>query len=162
MKVKASKIDLMKLKAIADYLFGKGAGDALLKGEMVEVIKSKRTGRIREVYVDGVLVATIRASDGFLLPTIEGARKLISLGSYSKIVVVPNDVAEFIAKGRTLFAKHVLKADPGIRAGEEVDVVDEQGRVVAVGRARLTGIEMVRAKRGIAVKIRKGVYEGSQ
>lgn len=152
----ASNFDIMKLKGITNYLFGKGVGDALLKGNLVEVVRSRRTGRIREVYVDGVLVAVIRTSDGFLLPTIEGAKKMVASGKCSKIVVIPNDISEFIAKGRTLFAKHVLKADPGIRAGEEVIVINESGDVVAVGKAKLTGVEMVRAKRGIAVKIRKG------
>ena len=159
MREVASNLDIMKLRGTIDYLFGRGVGDALLKGDLVEVVRSRRTGRIREVYVDGVLVAVIRTSDGFLLPTIEGAKKMIKSGKCSKVVVIPNDVAEFIAKGRTLFAKHVLKADPGIRAGDEVIVVNEDGNVVAVGRAKLTGVEMVRAKRGVAVKIRKGILE---
>lgn len=159
MRVKASNFDLMKIRAITDYLFGRGIGDALLKGNLVEVVKSRKTGRIREVYVDGVLVATIRASDGFLLPTIEGAKKMVTFGKCSKIVIIPNDIAEFVAKGRSLFAKHVLRADSGIRAGEEVIVVNESGDVIAVGRARLTGDEMMRAKRGVAVKVRKGILE---
>jgi len=160
MRERASNVDLIKIKAIADYLFGRGAGEALLRGEVVEIVRSKRTGRIREVYVDGVLVATIRATDGFLLPTIEGAKKLILSGNYRKVVVVPNDVGEYVARGRTLFAKHILKADPEIRAGEEVIVVNENGKVIAVGRAKLTGIEMMKARRGVAVKIRRGILQG--
>ncbi len=155
----ASEMDIIKIKAVADYLLGKGAGDALLKGKEIRVVKSKSTGRIRNIYVDGVLVASIRASDGYIIPSIEGAKKLLKYMKDPKVVVVKNEVAEFIAKGRNLFVKHVVRVHPEIRAGDEVIVVDEDGNLVAVGRAVLSSIEMMRAKKGIAVKIRRGILK---
>ena len=34
-------------------------------------------------------------------------------------------VAEYIAMGKSVFAKHVLAVDPELRAGDEVFVVDQ-------------------------------------
>ncbi len=161
MREGASKLDVLKISAVADYLLGRGAGRALLRGGEVEVVRSSKTGRVREVYVDGVLVATFRASDGFLLPTVEGARKLLSSGVRVKVVVVSDDAAEFVARGRSVFAKHVVDASPDIRAGDEVVVVNKGGEVLAVGRAKLSGCEMVGAGRGVAVKVRRGAVEGA-
>jgi predicted RNA-binding protein (TIGR00451 family) len=61
--------------------------------------------------------------------------------------------------GRSLFAKHVLEADPEIRPQNEVIVVDEGGELVAVGRAVLSGEEMTLFKLGAAVKVRRGISE---
>ncbi len=151
----ASVAELLKLKALLAYQYGAEAAKAL-EGRKVEVERSSSTGRIRRVYVDGAYFGAIRASDGLFLPSIEGARILLEVlprGRYT--VVVTKDAAPFIARGRTVFCKHVLEADPEIRAGDEVFVVDEQGRLLAVGRAVVSGREMVLLKRGECVKNRK-------
>ena len=74
-------------------------------------------------------------------------------------VKVSNEAAFFIAKGRSVFAKHVTAADPEIRPQEEVIVLNEDNKIVAVGKAVLTGKEMTVFKRGVAVKIRRGIEE---
>lgn len=76
-------------------------------------------------------------------------------------VEVQDDVTDFIAMGKTVFAKHVVKCDVEIRPGEDVVVVDSQRRIVAVGRAILAGEEMFFFQHGVAVRIRRGVAESS-
>ena len=152
-------LDLRRLRAIADYQFGPGAGEALFP-EGVRVVRSKRTGRIRQVLdADGELLATVRAQDGLLALSIRGAERLLPFLRGRYTVVVREDAAPFVAQGRSVFAKHVVKADPGIRPGDEVLVVDPKGRLLAVGKALLTGREMLAFKRGVAVKVRAGVRE---
>jgi archaeosine-15-forming tRNA-guanine transglycosylase len=56
-----------------------------------------------------------------------------------------------------VFAKHVLGADPALRPDEETIVTVPSGEVIAVGKALLTGKEMLGFKRGVAVRVRKGV-----
>jgi predicted RNA-binding protein (TIGR00451 family) len=56
---------------------------------------------------------------------------------------------------------HVVKTDQEIRAKDEVIVVDEGGKVLAVGRAVLSGEEMKVFKIGVAVKVRRGCKEES-
>ncbi len=67
------------------------------------------------------------------------------------------DVAEFIARGRNVFAKHVVDVDPKIRAGSEVVIVDEDDVLLGVGKARLNSLEMKTAKYGEAVRPRHTV-----
>jgi uncharacterized protein with predicted RNA binding PUA domain len=76
-------------------------------------------------------------------------------------VTVRTDVAEFIAAGGDVFAAHVVKADDAIHAKDEVIVVDEEGKVLAVGRAQLSSDEMLAFKTGVAVKVRHGCKEES-
>jgi uncharacterized protein with predicted RNA binding PUA domain len=71
-------------------------------------------------------------------------------------VVIRNDVAEFVAKGKNAFAQHVVDADPGIRAEDEVLVVNEAGDLIGTGPAMLSGGEMREFKYGVAVQVRKG------
>ena len=150
------KLDLKRIRAVADYQFGPGAGEALFPDE-VEIVKSRRTGRIKHIYLRGSLLATMRAEDGLLSLTIPGAERLSPILGERYKVVITEEAAPFVAEGRSAFAKHIIKADPGIRAGDEVLIVAPDGRLLAVGRAVLSGREMVVFKRGVAVKVRAGV-----
>ena len=149
-------VELVKLRA--DYQFGPGAGEGLASRGM-RVVVSKRTGKPRYVYdSDGRLLATIRWNDGFLALTLEGARLLKEHLKPPRLrVVVKNDVRDFIKRGRSVFAKHVVRVDPEIRCGDEVMVVDEEDNLLAVGRAMLSSYEMLAFNSGVAVKVRRGV-----
>lgn len=148
--------ELRELRALLVYQFGKGSDELL--NEIVEVRKSPLTGRIREVYVNGELVGTIRASDGFFVPTLKGAEKLLSLLPYPKSrVVIPKDVAEYVAERRSVFCKHVIAADKELRPGDETLIVDDEGRLVAIGKSVISGSTILVKKAGIAVKVRKGI-----
>jgi len=75
------------------------------------------------------------------------------------MVTVSRDAAPFVAKGKSVFAKHVVAADGEIRPQEEVMVLNEDNELLAVGKAILTGREMTAFKRGVAVRVRKGIAE---
>jgi uncharacterized protein with predicted RNA binding PUA domain len=150
---------LRRIRSVADYQFGKGVGEKLFP-ENVEIVYSKRTGRIRYVYLSGKRLATLRPMDGLFSLSIEGAKRIIESGAPAKcIVTVKNDVSKFIADGGDVFAAHVVKADNEIRPKDEVIVVNEKGEVLAVGRAVLSGEEMTAFKVGVAVKVRRGCME---
>ena len=152
---------LRRIRSVADYQFGKGVG-AKLFPENVEIAYSRRTGRIRYVYLDGKRLATLRPTDGLFSLSIKGAKRVAeNAGSAKCFVVVQDDVSKFIAEGGDVFAAHIVKADDEIRSKDEVIVVDEDGRVLAVGRAVLPGEEMRSFKTGVAVKVRRGCMEES-
>jgi uncharacterized protein with predicted RNA binding PUA domain len=67
------------------------------------------------------------------------------------------DVVSEIAKGRSVFARHVTEVDPRLRAGDEVLVVDEGDSLLAVGKAFLCPQEMLDLTRGVAVRIRHSI-----
>ena len=150
---------LRRIRSVADYQFGKGVGIKVFP-ENVEILYSKRTGRIRYVYLDGKRLATLRPTDGLFSLSITGAKRIVESADSAKcFVTVSNDVSKFIAEGGDVFAVHIVKADDEIRPKDEIIVVDEYGKVLAVGRAVLSGEEMKAFKRGVAVKVRRGCLQ---
>lgn len=153
--------DLWKIRCITDYQFGKGVGNILFP-DNVDIVYSKRTGRVRHVYLDGKRLVTLRPRDGFFSLTVFGAKKIVEgVKPLRYWVKVQDDVSAFIAEGKSVFAKHIVDADEEIRPMEEVIVINEEGEVLAVGKAILTGKEMTAFKKGVAVKVRRGVTEES-
>jgi len=151
--------DLQRIRGVANYQFGKGVGEKLFP-DNVEIVHSGRTGRIRQVYLDEECLATLRARDGLFSLTITGAKRIWEgMEPRRYWVKVSDEVAPFIAQGKSVFAKHVVDADEKIRPGEGVIVINEKDEVTAVGKAVLTGREMTAFKRGVAVKVRRGVSE---
>jgi uncharacterized protein with predicted RNA binding PUA domain len=152
---------LRRIRSVADYQFGRGVGMTLFP-ENVKIVFSRRTGRIRYVYLRGKRLGTMRPTDGFFSLSIDGAKRIVNSGQLAKCFVsVRNGVAKFIADGGDVFAAHVVGADDEVRAKDEVIVLDEEGEVLAVGRAVLSGEEMKAFKRGVAVKVRRGCTKES-
>lgn len=127
---------ILRFRAMADYYFGAGASELLLAGE----VKVKG----RELQAEKTLASF--TPNGTLALTIEGGRRLEPLGAYQV------HISDFVPKGDVL-APGVTRADEKIRPGDEVLVKGE--RVFGVGRARMSGWEMEKATRGVAVELRR-------
>jgi predicted RNA-binding protein (TIGR00451 family) len=152
---------LRRIRSVADYQFGKGVGVKLFP-DSVKIEYSKRTGRIRYVYLNGKRLVTMRPTDGLFSLSIAGAKRIVENACDAKcFVTVRKDVSKFIAEGGDVFAVHVVDADGEIRPKDEVIVLDEDGNVLAVGRAVLSGEEMKVFRCGVAVKVRRGCMEES-
>ena len=152
---------LRKIRSVADYQFGKGVGKIVFP-EDVEIARSKGTGRIRYVYLDGKRLVTLRPTNGLFSLSLEGARRIVDgVKPLPMWVKIQNEAVPFVIRGRSVFAKHVVDADEEIRPKEEVIVLNEENEVLAVGRSILTGREMKAFKRGVAVKVRRGAAEES-
>ncbi|HMK16416.1 MAG TPA: PUA domain-containing protein, partial [Methanomicrobiales archaeon] len=96
----------------------------------------------------GRTLFTLDAGTGLLRPTFDGWA-LIPEGYRVGIDA-------FLPKGDIL-APGVVSADGRIREGDEVLVVGEG--VAATGRAAMGGPEMLRSRRGVAVRVRR-IMEG--
>lgn len=148
--------DREKISYIADYQFGEGSGKALFPGD-VKIVKSRKTGKIRHVYEDETLIATLRATDSVFVLDREGARRLHSHMKYPKNRVVVNaDADPFAREGKSIFAKFVIDCDINIRSNEEVLIVNEKDDLIAFGKSILCGHEIMNFNTGQAVKTRKG------
>ncbi|PKL59767.1 MAG: pseudouridine synthase [Methanomicrobiales archaeon HGW-Methanomicrobiales-4] len=146
---------LRRVRILADYQFGKSVGE-LLFPDTCRFITSRRGG-VRQAMLDGKRLATLRAHDGRLTLGLAGAQRLCGiLASPQNRVTIQEDVIPFIAAGKSVFAKHVRDADPGIQAGDEVLVVSEDGTLQAIGSAQISGREMCLSMSGVAVQVRKG------
>jgi len=148
--------DREKISYIADYQFGEGSGKALFPGD-VKIVKSRKTGKIRHVYEDETLIATLRATDSVFVLDREGARRLHSHMKYPKNRVIVNaDADPFAREGKSIFAKFVIDCDINIRSNEEVLIVNEKDDLIAFGKSILCGHEIMNFNTGQAVKTRKG------
>jgi predicted RNA-binding protein (TIGR00451 family) len=151
-------LHLLKIRSIANFQFETAVDDTLFPKD-VELRFSKRTGRIRHIYHKNKLLATLKPTDGLFSLTIYGAKRLQSLQSQVFKIVIQSDIEAIVKRGKNVFAKHVIHADDRIRAGDEILVTNLDNNLLAVGKATLSGPEILAFKRGIAVKVRQGVEE---
>lgn len=151
-----SREELLELRKIAEYQFGV-KGDALIPDNILVTI-SLNTNKIRFILHAGKRYLGIRAQDYRFNLYIPAGRVLNELLPPPLLrVYVKREYAEFVARGGSLFCRHVLIADPNIRPNDEVLILDQDNELIGVGRAQLPGWEMVYYNRGIAVKVREGV-----
>ena len=156
-EIRYQKDDIKKIKAIADYQFGVGAGEALFKGK-ISIEKSKKTGKIRHIYDGKVLIVNMRASDSLLILSKEGAKRLHNAMEYPKCRVVVNEDSEpFALEGKSIFCKFVVDCDDSIRSNDEVLIVNEEDKLLAYGKALLGACEIKQFETGQAIKTRKGM-----
>ncbi len=146
---------LERIRTIADFQFGIATGAILFPDDTEFRLSS--TKRVRYAELTGERLATLRAHDGRLTLGIAGAKRLLqALRPPAYRVSVDPAVESFVMEGRNAMAKHIIAADPGIRAGDEVVVVDASDRLLATGSAVLSGTEMLAFNYGVAVNVRKG------
>ncbi len=150
-------LDMLRVKGVADMQFGKGASDVLIKGN-IQLVKSKKTGKIRNVISDDEHVLSMRASDGMFTLKAEGAKRLHKGFTPPRLrVVVDVDSVAFNREGKSVFAKFVVECDDELRPMDEVLIVDKNDELVACGRALMNREEMLSFKIGMAVKVREGI-----
>lgn len=154
-EIKFKKDDLKKIKAIADYQFGKGAGELLFTGK-IKIEKSKKTGKIRHIFDGNQNIVNMRASDSFLILSKLGAKRLAQMDGMRNKVMIDNSVESFARDGKSVFAKFIKDCDDNIRSNDEVLIVNEEGELLAFGKALLNYSEMLDFNTGQAIKTRKG------
>jgi 7-cyano-7-deazaguanine tRNA-ribosyltransferase len=146
--------DLNRISAVSDMQFGKNASKPLLKGE-IRIVKSKKTGKIRNIYCDEKHILSMRAGDGMFTLKIDGAKKLHRFFKYPLLrVVVQEDAIPYILEGKSVFAKFVLDADKELRPFDECIIVNKDDDLIATGKCLLNKFEMLSFNFGIAVKTR--------
>ena len=170
--------DFLLLVSVLDYQFGAGSFEAIflnrkakdplppyifdrfttdeIEDAEIQFIKSKNTGKIRNVHGGGRHLLSMRAHDGFfLLKRVSAIRFCEHTGRY--FVKVEKETAKFNRLGRSVFSKFVIEADEEIRPGDEVVVLDENGKLVALGSALLSVDEMKAFDVGMAVRVKEGM-----
>ncbi len=148
-----------KIAVNIDAIFGSNISSSI-PIDRLEFTFSKRTGRIKNILHDNNLVATLR-KDGWLALTVYGAIMLLQSKNFREnCVIVENDVAEFIANGKSVFCKHVISCGRNVMVGSDVAVLDQDENVIAVGKAVLSAKMIREFKRGVAVKVRESLKAG--
>ena len=161
------------IKALADFQFGRGAGEKLTGGAVVrgkyprltlyesscahgktdaEDAKASECGSVHRDgnCNEGCVLARISPEYGMLSITTRGARKLREAIGNAYFVLTDDFVP-----GNTIFAGGVLHADEKIRVNDYVIFSSRNESVFGVGRAKMSGWEMIESVRGVAVQVRE-------
>ncbi len=118
----------------------------------IEIIISKRTGRIRNVNNNGDLLFTPR-SDGGLAITRYCAEIFLKNKKFREnCIEIDAESKPFVEQGRSVFCQHVISCGKNVRIGSDVPVL-YKNKVIGVGKAVLSKM-MMSQQRGVAVKIR--------
>ena len=130
------------------------------------------TGRVKNVIDQhGNHILSPRLTDGGLSVTDLGAKVIhdcrsISvseegkfspydgLGDGPPVLVVEQDAVEFVLRGRNVFHGFIIKCDSWLKAGQTCFIVDEQGTLIGHGISQCDADEVLRFRKGIAVRVR--------
>ena len=143
--------NVQKLKHTIDVLFGHGISKTLPKD--IEIIISKKTGRIRNVNHNGSLLFTPR-TDGGLAITRHCAKLFLKNKRFREnCLEIDAESKPFVEQGRSVFCQHIVSCGKNVRIGSDVPVL-YKNQVVGVGKAVLSTMMILNQQRGVAVKIR--------
>jgi PUA-domain protein len=85
-----------------------------------------------------------------LFPTVRGA---LEMGLQKRLVTVDKGAIRFVSNGADIMTPGVVEADPEIREGDLVIIIEETHRKpLAIGKALMEGPQMVEADSGKAIK----------
>lgn len=147
MKVK-SRVQLrknVKNKMLKDLVSTFGEGMSELENKALEKITLEEFSII---LVDGKPL--LFEIEGHLFPTVRGA---LEMELQKRIVTVDKGAIRFVSNGADIMAPGVVAADPDIKEGDLVIIVEEAHRKpLAIGKALMEGSEMVEATSGKAIK----------
>ena len=145
MKIKSRnvlrKTDEKALINDIEEAFGDSEAFRNRKLELVE------TDEAEFIFVDGEPI--LFRIEGKIFPTVKGALKLVP--ARRRVVVDPGAV-KFIVNGADVMGPGIIEADPDIREGDLVIVVEKaHGKALAIGKALIPGKDMA-GRSGKAVK----------
>ena len=68
--------------------------------------------------------------------------------------MIKNDVEQFIKVGGSVFNKHIIDAGKNVLPDSEAIIVNENKKVIGVGKALTSNDIMKKSDRGAAIKVR--------
>jgi uncharacterized protein with predicted RNA binding PUA domain len=143
-----------KLKLTIDALFGSGVSKYLPKP--IEIIFSRKTGRIRTVTYQGNLLCTLRIDGGLAISPYFAQILLKSKKFKENCLVVNDDAAPFVSEGKSVFCKHVIWCGKNIRIASDTPILYKD-KVIAVGKAVLSSEMIKDFDRGMAIRVRDSI-----
>ncbi len=149
--------DIDLLRSVLDRDYGEGTGRTVIPdGHVVILSKAPSLDRMDEVVIDGAVIASFRYDMGTgwkFVARMQGAYRIAKHYSKGYVVCHP-DAIPFVRESKNLMAPGVIDADPDIKFGDEIIIVDPERNAIATGMAKMTGPEMVESTKGVAVRTR--------
>ena len=152
-----------KISHSVDALYGTGVSKNIPAD--VDFKFSKKTGRIRAVYHNGLLLFTPR-TDGGIAMSIYCAERFSKNKKFVEnyCIEVDADSKPFVEQGKSVFCQHVKRCGSKIEIGSDVPIFFKK-QIIAVGKSILSSSMIKTQSRGVAVKIRdslKSINDGDQ
>jgi phosphoadenosine phosphosulfate reductase len=156
----AFSFDIEMVREELDKQFGPGCGRAVIPdGRILLLSRSPSLDRMDDVVmggrVIGSLVFDIDRLQFRFIPRMDLAQAIVLSGKLARgwvkmdIGAIPS-----VMKGANGLAPGIIAASKDVVPGDEVLVLDPEGKAVAVGSAKMAAEEMLRNGRGTAVKTR--------
>ncbi|QEE17446.1 DUF5591 domain-containing protein [Promethearchaeum syntrophicum] len=147
--------DEIIIKATLDYQFGNGAGELIINNGAI-IIKGKRP-QYNEIYTyDGagkLLVGRLYVNTGLIKLAPRGAELLIPLGKHQISINEEN------LQGTTVFRPILKEIDPSVHPGDEMIVVNKNGKYLGVGELVQAPPDANLATSGMICKLRKKIKQ---
>jgi len=141
----------LKLKHTLDALFGNGVSKYLPK--KIEIVFSRKTGRIKTVSEKGKLLCTLRIDGGLAISPYFAQILLKNKKFKENCLEVNQDAAPFVQDGKSVFCKHVVWCGKNIRIASDTPIL-YKNKVIAVGKAVLSSEMISDFNKGMAVRVR--------
>lgn len=152
--------DINEARTLADEQWGSKAGETLLSAQGPYLINPcPAKDRLDEIISGGRVIADIafdiNTLGSKLLLKEEGGKILMSHGFTPEkgLVTADGGAISHLMEGKNLMSPGITDADPNIRFGDEVLVLDPDGKIIGSGSARKRGEELP-GSRGQGVKMR--------
>ena len=153
MIILSNDIIINKILDTISYLFDINIKNQINKDSIKYRISAK-TKRLKYIYIDEELFATVRTNGSYAL-TVYGSQIILNHDKERRnCVIINNDIREYIEKSGSVFAKHVLNVGKKIFPESEAIIIDEKHNLIAVGKSILSQEMMKKMNKGAAVKIR--------
>lgn len=142
-----------KILYTVDYLFGNNTNE-LFHDKEISYKLSNNTNKLRFIYVDDKLFATVKANGTYSL-TLEAAKILLEHSNYMmNSVIIIDEIKEYIKEGKSVFNKHVIDAGKNIFPGSEAIIINKNKELIGIGKA-ITSFEIMKKSNiGVAIKVR--------
>jgi len=152
-----------KISHSVDALFGNGVSKNIPKD--IDFKMSKKTGRIRAVYHNGLLFFTPR-TDGGIAMSIYCAELFSKNKKFvdNYCIEVDVDSKPFVEQGKSVFCQHVKRCGSKIEIGSDVPIFFKK-QIIAVGKSILSSNMIKTQSRGMAIRVRdslKSQNDGDQ
>ncbi|MEM4970242.1 MAG: PUA domain-containing protein [Sulfolobales archaeon] len=120
-------------------------------------MKTSREDVIESIERDGYKAYEDEDLEEAIYIPVEGPYRLEPRG---KVVIADKRASESVMMGSNLYSPGVISCS-GIREGDEVSIVSENGVLVAIGKARISCEDAIRARSGIFVEVEKSLYKAA-
>lgn len=151
--------DVERIKDVIASQFGPAAAEKLIGKESLVVLNSVPSlDRMDEVILHGRVLGNLKykllTGRYFFIPQDYGL-SLLGKTPTGNVIIVDDGAIPFIEKGASCLVPGITKVIGDFVVDDEVLVCDKHGDILMSGAAQMSSGDMVREKRGVAVKSRR-------